>query len=150
MERALGACLAASPASSRSHLVDAQGTAARLEMMLPEAAICHHMGLIDDCVWGIGHLITVLQPVLSECAVFSRGKREGRVKAAYGTEAICRQRQVVATEDTQAVFQTVPGRLGRHERSSWLSACFIRILVSQLPVWIAGRPLGRAAEALTR
>jgi uncharacterized membrane protein len=89
-------------------------------MLPPEATERQHMGVVDHDFWGIGHLLAVLQPALTEFAVFSRGKREGRAKAAYGMEAICRQRQVVGTEDTQAVFQTVPGRLGRHERSSWL------------------------------
>jgi hypothetical protein len=88
--------------------------------MLSEGGKCYHKRMIDARFRVLGHLIVVLQPAFTEFTCFSGSKREGCVKAAYGTEAICCQRQIVSTQDRQAVFQTVLGHLERHECFSWL------------------------------
>jgi hypothetical protein len=75
-----------------------------LKVLPPEAAECQCMGVVDHNIWGISHLVTMVQPMVTEFAVFSGGKREGLVRTFYGTEAVCGQRQIVGTEDTQEVL----------------------------------------------
>jgi hypothetical protein len=141
----------APPAASRSPLVEVEGTVNILKMLPPEAAECQCMGVVDHNFWGISHLVTMLQPMVTKFAVFSGGKREGLVRAVYGTEVVYGQRQIVGTEDIQEILQTVPGRLGRHERSSWLGFVFHKnrgSTTASFDIWQASRACCRSVNTV--
>ena len=65
-----GIHLDASPAASSSHLVEVEGTAAILEMLLPEAAERQYMRVGDHNFWGISHLVAMAKPTVAKFTVF--------------------------------------------------------------------------------
>jgi hypothetical protein len=88
--------------------VGVEDTAAMLEMLPPEAAEFRCVVVVDRDFWGVGYLVTMVQPAVPEFAVFSHSKGEGHVKAVYGKE------------ERWVVLQAVASRPRRHEHTWWL------------------------------
>jgi hypothetical protein len=85
------------------HLMEVVGTAAVVEMLLPESAELQSMRMVDESSRGIDHPVAVVAPAVTELAVFGRSQGEVRVKAAYRMEDLGRQGEVIGGEEGRLV-----------------------------------------------